>query len=143
MLQSAPIRASRITCANAQTRVPEPMSSVSTRACGWTYAAGTWAQQSSLPGLRTDVVIPTWNAAEMLCRCLRALAAERAAVIVVDNASADGAARRVRSEFPDVVVVELPENAGFGRAVNAGVAAGDGDAIVLVNNDMLVEPGFV
>jgi N-acetylglucosaminyl-diphospho-decaprenol L-rhamnosyltransferase len=32
---------------------------------------------------------------------------------------------------------------GFGRAVNAGARAGEGEAIVLVNNDVLVEPGFV
>ena len=40
-------------------------------------------------------------------------------------------------------MVELLENVGFGARVNAGVAAGDGDAIVLVNDDMFVEPGFV
>ena len=28
------------------------------------------------------------------------------------------------------------ENVGFGRAVNAGAAAGAGEAIVLVNDDM-------
>jgi GT2 family glycosyltransferase len=42
-----------------------------------------------------------------------------------------------------VTLVELPDNLGFGRAVNAGVRAGEGDAIVLVNNDVLVAPGFV
>jgi len=90
-----------------------------------------------------DVVIPTWNGADLLCRCLRALAGEDARLIVVDNGSDDGTAERVRAEFPDVVLVALPENVGFGRAVNAGVDAGDGDAVVLVNNDVIVEPGFV
>jgi hypothetical protein len=38
-----------MTCANAHTRVPGPMSRVSTMGCGWTYDAATieWAQQSS------------------------------------------------------------------------------------------------
>ena len=90
-----------------------------------------------------DVVIPTWNAADMLGRCLRALEQEPATVIVVDNGSADGTAERVRREFPGVVLVELPENVGFGLAVNAGVRAGAGDAVVLVNNDVVVERGFV
>ncbi len=49
----------------------------------------------------------------------------------------------VRESFGAVTLVELPENLGFGRAVNAGVRAGSGDAIVLINNDVLVEPGFV
>lgn len=90
-----------------------------------------------------DVVVPTWNGREMLAECLGALAAEPAKVIVVDNASSDGTAAMLRAEFPEVVLVELAENVGFGRAVNAGVAAGAGEAVVLVNNDVLVEPGFV
>jgi len=92
-----------------------------------------------------DVVIPTWNARDMLERCLLALRADPSPkrVIVVDNASADGTAELVGSAFPEVTLVSLAENAGFGRAVNAGVRAGDGEAIVLVNNDVLVEPGFV
>ena len=90
-----------------------------------------------------DVVVPTWNGRAMLAQCLSALAGEPARVIVVDNASSDGTAELVRREFPGVVLVELGENVGFGRAVNAGAAAGGGDAIVLVNNDVVVERGFV
>jgi N-acetylglucosaminyl-diphospho-decaprenol L-rhamnosyltransferase len=92
-----------------------------------------------------DVVIVTWRARDLLARCLSALREDRSPkrVIVVDNASADGTAELVRSEHPEAMLVELPENVGFGRAVNAGVRAGEGDAIVLLNNDVLVEPGFV
>jgi N-acetylglucosaminyl-diphospho-decaprenol L-rhamnosyltransferase len=92
-----------------------------------------------------DVVIPTWRARDMLERCLIALAADPSPhqAIVVDNASGDGTIELVRERFPAVRLVALEENLGFGRAVNAGVAAGDGEAIVLINNDVLVEPGFV
>jgi N-acetylglucosaminyl-diphospho-decaprenol L-rhamnosyltransferase len=90
-----------------------------------------------------DVVIPTWNARDMLARALRAVAQEPAGVIVVDNASEDGTAELIRREFPDVRLVELERNAGFGAAVNAGVATSTADAVVLVNNDVVVEAGFV
>jgi N-acetylglucosaminyl-diphospho-decaprenol L-rhamnosyltransferase len=92
-----------------------------------------------------DVVIPTWRARELLERCLSALQADPSPkrVIVVDNASGDGTAELMREQYPEVTLVELSENLGFGRAVNAGVRAGEGDAIVLVNNDVLVAPGFV
>ena len=95
--------------------------------------------------MKPDVVIPTWQARDLLARCLSALRADPSPkrVIVVDNASSDGSADLVRSDFPEVTLVELPENVGFGRAVNAGVRAGHGDAIVLLNNDVLVAPGFV
>ena len=91
------------------------------------------------------MVIPTWRARELLARCLCALQADPSPkqVIVVDNASGDGTTKFVCDEFPEVTLVELPENLGFGRAVNAGVHAGEGEAIVLVNNDVLVAPGFV
>jgi N-acetylglucosaminyl-diphospho-decaprenol L-rhamnosyltransferase len=92
-----------------------------------------------------DVVIPTWRARELLKCCLSALRADPSdkRVVVVDNASRDGTAELVRDEFREVTLLELPDNVGFGRAVNAGVRAGEGEAIVLINNDVLVKPGFV
>lgn len=92
-----------------------------------------------------DVVVVTWHGRDVLESCLDHLAAqdEPHRTIVVDNASHDGTAQLVRERFPDVTYVELPENVGFGGAVNAGAAAGDGEAIVLVNNDLDVDPGFV
>jgi GT2 family glycosyltransferase len=95
--------------------------------------------------VRADVVVVTWRGRDVLASCLEHLAAqtEPHRVIVVDNASRDGTAELVRERFPDATYVELPENRGFGAAVNAGVAAGDGDAVVLVNNDVDVDPGFL
>jgi GT2 family glycosyltransferase len=92
-----------------------------------------------------DVVIATWRARGLLERCLSALHSDPSPkrVIVVDNASGDCSVELVRDEFPEVTLVELPKNLGFGRAVNAGVRAGEGEAIVLVNNDVIVDPGFV
>jgi len=92
-----------------------------------------------------DVVIPTWRGRELLARCLAALQTDPSPkrVIVVDNGSHDGTAQLVRERFPGMTLVELSDNVGFGRAVNAGARAGEGDAIVLVNNDVLVAPGFV
>ena len=95
--------------------------------------------------MRADIVVVTWHGREVLASCLEHLdrQTERDRVIVVDNASGDGTAELVRERFPHVTFLELPENRGFGAAVNAGAAAGDGDAIVLVNNDLDADPGFV
>lgn len=95
--------------------------------------------------MRADVVVVTWRGREVLGSCLEHLAAqdEPHRTIVVDNASHDGTAELVRERFPAATFIELPENVGFGAAVNAGVAAGDSEAIVLVNNDVEVDPGFL
>jgi N-acetylglucosaminyl-diphospho-decaprenol L-rhamnosyltransferase len=92
-----------------------------------------------------DVVVPTFNRADLLRGCLEHLARQDVphTAIVVDNGSSDGTAEMVRTEFPDVRLVALVENLGFGRAVQLGVEAGDGEAIVLINNDVDVLPGFL
>ncbi|MCS7001743.1 MAG: glycosyltransferase, partial [Dehalococcoidia bacterium] len=49
------------------------------------------------------VVIVSYNTRDLLRDCLRSVQAERPAEIwVVDNRSADGSARMVRDEFPEV-----------------------------------------
>lgn len=91
-----------------------------------------------------DVVVVTYNSGERILRCiehLRGAGAER--VIVVDNGSSDGTPARVASAGADVELVALPDNIGFGRAVNAGAARGTASAIVLVNDDAYVEPEFL
>jgi len=97
--------------------------------------------------MQAVVVIPTLDARELLADCLASLERQDVAadVIVVDNASSDGTVGMVHERFPSVRVLRLEENAGFGRAVNAGFAAArpDAEAIVLVNNDTVCEPGFL
>jgi N-acetylglucosaminyl-diphospho-decaprenol L-rhamnosyltransferase len=92
-----------------------------------------------------DVVVVTWRGRDLLGSCLEHLAAQQEPhrTIVVDNASHDGTAELVRERFPAATFLELPENVGFGAAANAGVALGGGEAIVLVNNDVDVDPGFL
>jgi GT2 family glycosyltransferase len=92
--------------------------------------------------MTADVVVVNFNGGEHLLTCLEHLG-DGARVIVADNASSDGSPEQVEARFPHVTVLRLGANLGFGRAVNAGAAAGTGDAIVLVNADMFVEPGFV
>ena len=91
------------------------------------------------------MVIPTWNAKDLLERCLGTLAEQTVGhtTIVVDNGSTDGTVELVRHGFPSVRVVGLDENLGFGPAVNRGVAAGDAPFVVLVNNDVECDPTFL
>jgi N-acetylglucosaminyl-diphospho-decaprenol L-rhamnosyltransferase len=96
--------------------------------------------------VKACVVVPTLDARELLAACLRSLRAQTVtpAVVVVDNGSSDGTAELLEREFPEVRVLRLARNAGFGRAVNRGVAAvPEAEAIVLVNNDAVCEPELV
>lgn len=96
--------------------------------------------------MRSSVVIATFNGLARLERAIASLATQEPPadeVIVVDNASTDGTREWLREAHPDVIVVEQQENLGFGRAVNSGVEAATGDVIVLINNDVVCEAGFL
>ena len=95
--------------------------------------------------MRATVVIPTFNGRSLLTEALEHLAAQTVPhdVVVVDNGSTDGTVELVSQRFPDVRVVALDENVGFGRAINRGVEVSSTDAIVLVNNDVLCPPEFL
>ncbi len=90
-----------------------------------------------------SVIIPHWNGKQFLQPCLDALLAQTYApleVIIVDNASSDGSQAFIRANYPDVHLIELPENRGFTGACNVGMAAAHGDFISLLNNDTEVDP---
>ncbi len=63
-------------------------------------------------------------------------------VIVVDNASPDGTAARVRERFPTVRLLANDDNAGFGAANNQAAEGAEGEFLALVNSDAVVPPGW-
>jgi N-acetylglucosaminyl-diphospho-decaprenol L-rhamnosyltransferase len=89
-----------------------------------------------------DVVIPAFNRWDLTASCLRHLAGQSVAhrVIVVDNGSSDETRESLRRDWPQVSVLELDHNHPFTQAVNLGVAAGDGECVVLLNNDVELRP---
>lgn len=92
-----------------------------------------------------DVVIVTHNHYELTESCLRHLAAQSAEhrVFVVDNGSTDATPQRLRSDWPAVELERLDRNSGFARASNSGVAAGSGEVVVLLNNDVACDRDFL
>ncbi|MCP5013779.1 MAG: glycosyltransferase family 2 protein, partial [Ketobacter sp.] len=62
-------------------------------------------------------------------------------VVLVDNASADGSADMVREQFPQVRLVESPENVGFAQGNNLAVPLCQGEYVLLLNPDTIVKPG--
>ena len=89
-----------------------------------------------------DVVVVSHNTADLLVRCLDTVLAESPrSVVVVDHASSDGSAARVRREHPSVDVRAFDDNPGYAAGVNRGMAATDGDLCLVLNADTELRPG--
>jgi GT2 family glycosyltransferase len=91
----------------------------------------------------TDVtaIIVTHDSAQVLPACLEALAREGVGAIVVDNASGDGTPEL--AERLGAQVVRMARNEGFGRGMNAGVAAAPTPFCLLTKPDLVYELGAV
>ncbi|WP_426519823.1 glycosyltransferase family 2 protein [Diaminobutyricibacter sp. McL0618] len=92
-----------------------------------------------------DVIVPVYGNWELTRSCLEHLRRQSAAhnVIVVDDAGPDDTVSRLRDGYPEVTVVALERNLGFAGACNAGIRAGSGEIVILVNNDVDAAPDLV
>jgi GT2 family glycosyltransferase len=98
---------------------------------------------------RVRVVVLNHNGGDLTIDCLHRLLhtdwpAPQLEVVLVDNASDDGVVARVRRELPVVDVRESATNLGFAGGCNLALRDLTGvDYVALVNNDVLVEPGWL
>jgi GT2 family glycosyltransferase len=89
-------------------------------------------------------IVPTWNRADLVRASLEGLARQSRKpdqVIVVDNASTDSTPTVAR-EF-GATLIALPENRGFAGAVNAGIEHSRADWVLILNNDVELQPQWV
>lgn len=107
-------------------------------------AAGAHARDAA----DVTVVTVTYNAADLVRRCLAGLAAQELdgltmEVVVVDNASSDGTADLVARHHPEVTLVRSGANLGFAGGNDLALRDARSRVVVLLNNDAVPEPGFV
>lgn len=99
--------------------------------------------------LRMDVLVPTFNRAALLERCVRSLMDADpsphldAHVYVICNGCTDGSegvVRSLQSEFEGRVSLLVERRQGKSKALNAGIAATSGDLVGMIDDDEQVDP---
>jgi sugar transferase (PEP-CTERM/EpsH1 system associated) len=105
--------------------------------------------QELLPDRLASIVVLNWDGKDLLTQGLPSVIEAVARdgrpheILVVDNGSTDGSVEYLQTTFPQIRVISLPENLGFTKGNNAGVRAAQHEIVVLLNNDMVVDPGFL
>lgn len=90
-------------------------------------------------------IVVAHDSGSVLAHCIARLgtAAGVSEIVIVDNASVDGAPAAAAASVPGVRVLRNADNRGFAAACNQGVAATHAPWIAFVNPDCFVEPGIL
>ena len=89
-----------------------------------------------------SVVIPSRNGRDLLETCLSALTGA-SEIIVVDNGSTDGSVEWLSQAHPAVLIEHSHTPLPFAVAMNRGFRRARYAYVCALNNDMVVEPGFL
>ena len=95
---------------------------------------------------RVDLIVPTFNGTDLLRACLRSLRASTFTdyqLWVVDDGSTEPIAPVVARAAPGGQIIRFEQNVGLTRGLNAAIARGAGEYVVLLNNDTEVEPDWL
>ena len=88
-----------------------------------------------------SIIIVNWKVRDLVRQCVLSIRRElqlpvdQYEIIVVDNASGDGSAEMIRTEFPEITLIASPVNLGFGAGCNKAYKLTTGDFVLLLNPD--------
>lgn len=93
-----------------------------------------------------SVIILNYNTTKDTCDLLdsfKKVTYENYELIVIDNASTIGDPSLISQLFPEVKYIESEVNLGFAGGNNLGVTHANGEYILFLNNDIIVDPHFI
>lgn len=97
--------------------------------------------------IQTSVIIPNYNGMAYIDNCIKSLLPlrEDQEIIVIDDGSSDNSKAYLKDlkEKGLIRFYENQENKGFAYSVNRGITEAQGQFVLLLNNDVVVEKGFV
>ncbi len=96
--------------------------------------------------MKVSINLVTWNGAKYINDCLQSLFAQTMtdfSILVIDNNSADDTVEIILEKYPHLKVVRHRENLGFSKAHNQAIHWSKSDYVVVLNQDVVLEPDFL
>lgn len=93
-----------------------------------------------------SIIILNYNAGDLLLDCIDSIQKSRydnVEIIVVDNASKDNSHKKCKEKFPIIKLIENYENLGYCEGNNVGLRAANGQFVVILNPDTVVDPSWL
>ena len=93
-----------------------------------------------------SIITVNYNQAKVTCALLESLnkiTYPNIEVIVIDNASPHDDPSVIKAKYPNVIFIQNPINYGFAAGNNFGLMRARGEYVLLLNNDIEVDPDFL
>ncbi|MBT4516653.1 MAG: glycosyltransferase family 2 protein [Candidatus Komeilibacteria bacterium] len=94
-----------------------------------------------------SIIIVNWKVKDLLEKSLSSIFAYQkdyqVEVLVVDNNSQDGSVAMIKEKFPQVILISLSDNIGFGAANNLAIKEAQAEYIFLLNPDTEITEDFL
>lgn len=90
-----------------------------------------------------SIIILNYNAGDLLLDCVNSIQKsnyDNFEIILVDNMSTDNSHKKCKEMFPNVKLIENSENLGYCEGNNVGLRIANGQFVVVLNPDTIVDP---
>lgn len=96
--------------------------------------------------MKVSINLVTWNGAKYVADCLASVFAQTMtdfSFLIIDNNSTDDTVDIILEKYPHLKVVRNRENLGFSKAHNQAIHWSKSDYVVVLNQDVVLEPDFL
>ena len=93
-----------------------------------------------------SIVVLNYNAGKLLLNCIESIkksSYQNIEILVVDNISSDNSQIECKKKFPDIKLIQNDENLGYCGGNNIGIKKAEGEFIIILNPDTIVETNWI
>ncbi|RZA01081.1 MAG: glycosyltransferase family 2 protein [Sphingobacteriaceae bacterium] len=100
------------------------------------------------PNKSISIIIPNYNGIKLLQQYMPCTidaivnAGVDFEIIIVDDCSTDDSVNFIKTNYPEIKLIESPQNKGFSHSCNLGIQASRCQLILLLNSDVKLTPGY-